>query len=124
MTDREMLELAAKAAELKIVGDVDKMICQPDHRAGGYVIRNDRGGDSCWNPLTDDGDALRLAVKLGLDINQTWKVVLGDDNYPMASVHVSLHDEMFVYELKEFDPCAATRRAIVRAAAEIGRRMT
>ena len=52
-----------------------------------------------WNPLTSDADALRLAVKLGLTI-----VVESDSE-------------------KGKDPYAATRRAIVRAAAEIGRTM-
>lgn len=105
MTDKELLELASKAAGYWIA----------EFNCPCNLPRPD------WNPLTDDGDALRLAVKLNLDINQTWEVVQGDDNYPMASIHVSLNEEMFVYELKESDPCAATRRAIVRAAAEIGK---
>ena len=123
MTDKELLELAAKAAgytlkwgETYLIGN-EEIDCtdlpfvvsgQPDE------------ADWHWNPLYDDGDAFQLAVKLGLDINHTWEVVQGDDNYPMASVHVSLNEEMFVYELKESDSYAATRRAIVRAAAAIG----
>jgi hypothetical protein len=101
MTDRELLELAAKAAGYKIQGDVDYMIVQPDHRKGGYVIRNDRGGDSCWNPLTDDGDALRLAVKLDLFWEQMELFDIYMDN-------------------KQHEP-KNVRRAIVRAAAEIGK---
>ena len=110
MTDIELLEAAAKAAGYLIGGLDDK-----------HIFIDDNGSMYRWNPLTDDGDALRLAVKLRLDINQTWEVVQGDENYPMASVHVSLDEQMFVYELKEFDSYAATRRAIVRGAAEIGR---
>ena len=51
MTDREMLEAAARAAgqERSVAGD---------------LWSNARGMP--WNPLTDDGDALRLAVQLGL----------------------------------------------------------
>lgn len=110
MTDKELLELAAKAAGIEIVGLVDIMIVQPDHRTGGFIIRNDRGGDSCWNPLTDDGDALRLAVKLRMQ--------------PFIGLHttciVQTGDFIFT-EVHNNDPYAATRRAIVRAAAEIGK---
>lgn len=88
MTDRELLELAAKAAGVE-----------------PYEL-HDRWGDcggiekAGWNPLTDDGDALRLAVKLKL-----WT------HSGMGSHH------------NQDDPYAATRRAIVRAAAEIGKAM-
>ena len=85
--DRESLELAAKAAG--VVLDADGSI---DGEIGGM------SGD--WNPLTDDGDALRLAVKLGLFMLRIVKEI----------------------PRKEYDadPYAATRRAIVRAAAELG----
>lgn len=64
-----------------------------------------------WNPLNDDGDALRLAVKLGILLdfvyrNQVWAYSNGDG---------------WLHEFFNDDPYAATRRAIVRAAAEIGR---
>ena len=120
MKDRELLELAAKAAATQIVGLVDQMIAQPDHRTGGFVIRNDRGGDSCWNPLTDDGDALRLAVACGITMQQNFGGVLCYDNPDFADKSQAMVE---VYENKRHDPYAATRRAIVRAAAEIGRSM-
>lgn len=119
MTDKELLELAAKAAEIQIIGLVDKMIVQPDHRTGGFIIRNDRGGDSCWNPLTDDGDALRLAVKLKMDIVYDFDrvmVVYGDGD-------AALTTEYFYDLPTPTDTYAATRRAIVRASAEIGKGM-
>ena len=120
--DRELLELAAKSAGIEIVGLVDKMICQPDHRTGGFIVRNDRGGDSCWNPITDDGDALRLAVKLVLDIEFVWDDV--PEEAAIACVRVTaIGGEACVFEELGFDPSASTRRAIVRAAAEIGREM-
>lgn len=115
MTDKELLELAAKAAGIQIVGEVDKMICQPDHRTGGFIIRNDRGGDSCWNPLTDDGDALRLAVNLKMRFSTVCN--LGDQAVASAT-------DLSIWGCVEDhndDPYAATRRAIVRAAAEIGK---
>jgi len=114
MTDKEMLELAAKAAGIEIVGPVEKFIAQPGHFAGGFVVRNDKGGDSIWNPRTDDGDALRLAVKLSLGVmsaahtQQTcvWRYCQGRD-YEQSAQHLD-------------DPCKATRLAITRAAAKIG----
>ena len=111
--DKELLELAAKAAGIEIIGLVDKMIAQPDHRTGGFIIRNDRGGDSCWNPLTDDGDALRLAVKLGMEVD-IWK----QGNRTIVS-HFIL-SQNHIIETSD-DLYAATRRAIVRAAAELGK---
>lgn len=115
MTDKELLEMAAKAAGIQIVGEVDKMICQPDHRTGGFIIRNDRGGDSCWNPLTDDGDALRLAVNLNLSISTGPCVV--KCNSISGALRGNFIEEDSIYQ----DKYAATRRAIVRAAAEIGK---
>jgi hypothetical protein len=117
MTDKELLELAAKAAGIEIRGPATKFI------ASGVtdldlVIRNDRGGDSVWNPLTDDGDALRLAVELelivSLDFNSDERTVSkwSRETYSM---------QFCIYEPTGNDSCAATRRAIVRAAAEIGK---
>lgn len=62
MNDRELLEMAAKAAMRAGV----KLEC-PDDEDGIYVCRShDRNGHT-WNPRTDEGDALRLAVKIGWD---------------------------------------------------------
>ena len=113
MTDKELLELAAKAAGV----DVENAEW---HEDGYYWMPL---GTRYWNPFVNDGDALRLAVKLNIDLTHSWSVVLGDDNYPMASIHASCNEKDSFYELKESDPYAATRRAIVRAAAEIGKEM-
>jgi hypothetical protein len=94
--DKELLELAAKACGLE--------------EAKMRIEFNQ------WNPLTDDGDALRLAVQLQIIVGRY-------DNYVSAAL---LHDgakEIVIWSHNEKDPYAATRRAIVRAAAEIGRRM-
>jgi hypothetical protein len=56
MKDRELLELAAKACGWVGVPDKWRNICSS-------------GRNTEWNPLTDDGDALRLAVKLGLALS-------------------------------------------------------
>ena len=102
MTDCELLELAAKAA------GVD-WFDEPAAKQGrGLHLKSGR----FWNPLTDDGDALRLAVKCNLDIE------LQEDCVFANGFEVQNHQ---LFEWHKDDPYAATRRAIVRAAAEIGR---
>ena len=106
--DRELLELAAKAAGYEDIGE-------------GYFREKQGGGHYLcfpWNPLTDDGDALRLAVKLELDIFNS-----------CISVRAIHRDKDMGATIKcrgnttQMEPYAATRRAIVRAAAEIGKGM-
>jgi len=106
-TDRELLERAAKAAgiALHFINDQPKEVtehwpCDPTEGP------QEREWD--WNPLTDDGDALRLAVKLGLGVIQ-W----GDE--VVSATHATTNREFS--EIYGSDPFAATRRAIVRAAA-------
>jgi hypothetical protein len=100
-TDRELLELAAKAAGLRI---------ESEPFADGERLRASMDGHwwPVWNPLTDDGDALRLAVALRMYVYQSGVYSC-----------VSCCAGGFV-EDHSTDPNAATRRAIVRAAAEIG----
>lgn len=112
-TDRELLELAAKAAgvALHFVNGNPKEItehwpCDPTEGP------QEREWD--WNPLTDDGDALRLAVKLRLDI---CRPAASDERVCVWVDHMA----DFIEEHEGADPMAAARRAIVRAAAEIGR---
>lgn len=70
MDDKTLLEKAARAAGYVVDGYVDDMIVQPSkEKAGGLVIRNEQGGHNLFNALTDDGDALRLAVDLGLVVD-------------------------------------------------------
>jgi len=86
MNEIELLELAAKACGLE--------------EAKMRIEFNQ------WNPLTDDGDALRLAVKLRINVE------------PVYVWHGPWTNGGTLE-----DPYAATRRAITRAAAEIGRNM-
>lgn len=102
MTDIELLELAALAAGIDA----------PDftHENGTWVYKEPNKKN--WNPLADDGDALRLAVKLGLDVSfyeSAMCVYAGESMEPFTRTP---------------DRYAATRRAIVRAAAEIGKSMS
>lgn len=109
MDDRELLELAAKAAGLIAVDGV-------------YLIARDSSGEPHeWNPLTDDGDALRLAVKLGISFYEGNNE--GAATFAGYYLHTSKQPnrERFCIENHGNDPCAAARLAIVRAAAAIGK---
>jgi len=104
MSNRELLELAAKTAGWGTGPWVWS------ERAGGFIYRVN-GDRVIWNPLTDDGDALRLAVKLRIHVR----------HFP-HDVEAQI-EHRYWREDDGFDPLAATRRAIVRAAAEIGKEM-
>ena len=76
MNDRELLTLAAKAAGIEIDHwRADKMPVVAELFRGHLANYED------WNPLTDDGDALRLAVKLRLS------VILSTDGPVMVMSH-------------------------------------
>lgn len=98
MTDRELLELAAKAA------DID----YEPHKPHVWP----------WNPLDNDGDALRLAV--ALDISVSPGEALARSRW---WVRPQLIKQASVSEKHRGDPQGAVRRSIVRAAAEIGKGM-
>ena len=103
-TDRELLKLAAKAAGIAVVGFVEHVL---DYDSPHYVSQALQIGSSSyetWNPIIHDGDALRLAVRLGFINPGRWP----DPSWLVAA---------------GMDWNTATRRAIVRAAAEIGRQM-
>ena len=98
-SDKELLTLAAKAAG---VGYADK-----DGKFIPFVPET-------WNLLTDDGDALRLAVKLRIELEFY-------DGFEEVFATENTIEAISQTEPYKNDPYAATRRAIVRAAAEIGR---
>lgn len=114
MKGREFLELAAKAAgylECKYFGFVEGV-------EWWQVFDGQRWLN--WNPRDNDGDALRLAVKLRMEIDHN------HPSYETPWVSVREHPMRMCYveDLKdESQRAVATRRAIVRVAAEIGRSM-
>ena len=97
-TDRELLEGAAKGAGYEL------MQFEVGDDAFNDAFRTSSG---YWNPLTDDGDALRLAIDLELD------VMVASVKSVDYSLDLTIEAGTDVY--------AATRRAIVRAAYEIGK---
>ena len=97
MDDRTLLERAAKAAGIDL------------------VIMSRRFKDDfveLWNPLTDDGDALRLAVQLNMHLH------IDFDRPERRDVRAYV-DGADAREVDGDDPYAATRRGIVRAAAAL-----
>lgn len=112
MTDQELLEMAAKAVGIR----------------GRFTENNPEDGAPCyssginvghrvqilWNPLTDDGDALRLAVKLEMQLRL---------RHSENEISIYGAPEGRIDEIVGDDPFSATRRAIVRVAAEIGKSM-
>ncbi len=112
MKDREMLEAAAKAAGIDIHWNA--MVNAGKHPIVNY--RNAYEYDE-WNPLERDGDALRLAVKLGMTIEYTRTlagVYAGMNCWPSGRGDCAATEQ-------SADPNADVRRAIVRAAAALGR---
>ena len=98
--DKRLLELAARAAGMPIHvwGQKGQELVADMSNPAGHKL---------WNPLTDDGDAFRLAVKLRISVEQMAMEVIA---YPAdGTCAIEPNDDRY----------AATRRAIVRAAAAI-----
>lgn len=115
VVDIELLDLAARAAGITLEWWDDTEMLQP-----GYQVPDTKYGHAWkrWDPLLDDGDALRLAVKLGLEVHPSprgcsvlWDVPGGKQVLTVLNSVVGCDSE------------GSTRLAITRAAAEIGRRM-
>lgn len=109
MTDRELLEKAAKAAGLVLLQVPTANQLDADWWAYAATAKPDTAKP--WNPLTDDGDALRLAVKLGIQPHYS-------DFTGNAYVRWDRGEKTDAVYGPD-DPYAATRRAIVRAAAAL-----
>ena len=114
-TDRELLELAAKAA------DIDWCAYHPDRVDNCSLCLQPNG--RIWNPLVDDGDALRLLAAMP----SLWSLSL-KFGAPTVEMNVwwGTGGEKTNKIAREFagdgaDVAAAIRRAIVRAAADVGR---
>lgn len=118
MTDAELLKLAAVAA--------GKPHEYNTFWNGLYIKRRDASGEywdsgSLWNPLNINGDALELVVALGLTVNTNCT-----DEYSAKFTSCFKYNDVglevcSVRQDHGDDALAATRRAIVIAAAEIGK---
>lgn len=110
LNDREMLELAAKATGLRVRWH------ESSHYGATMEIMEDESGGPPWNPLTDDGDLIRLESALEMsvlwfsdrvEVAEYKKRVLCTERYSSFSG----------------DRHAARRAASVRAAATVGKFM-
>lgn len=128
--DRELLEHAAKAIDL----DYDESASIPHPVSGAFfgLWKTFEGeppehARRYWNPLTDDGDALRLAADLGLAVvpypiyARPKHSVIAKRYEKSQAVYRGEVKQVEVIEVYGEDAARSTRRAIVRAAAEIGR---
>lgn len=106
MTDRELLEKAAKSAKIptRWAEDLKGFIYDVDY---GYSPRE------MWSPLKDDGDAFRLAVSLNI-----WPVRQEDRPTIVVQKGSACFDDLVSEPIGD-DVCASVRRAIVRAAAAL-----
>lgn len=108
MTDRELLEAAARAVGYQPYDDTEMFT-----DAAGDVVT--------FDPLNDDGDALRLAMTLNIDVQfntdddeQTTSVIAPSPERPGSGEGWSFTEGW------RDDKGFATRRAIIHAAAAIG----
>lgn len=110
MNDRELLELAAKAAGVKLFWK-SKPMKDEDGYIFHQVFAQLEGQTREWSPLTDGGDALALAHQLKIDI-------FIKDSYACCGMPDS-DDYVFV----EDPSLKGVYKAITTAAAEIGRNL-
>lgn len=108
MTDRELLEMAARAAGIDRFSfdGHDDYIVDPSYiDADGFPV--------VWDPLTDDGDAARLEAACKIDICWGDDCVSAQHEWPIIDVVEAFIDH-------GGDKQKARRYATVRAAAAIG----
>lgn len=116
-TDRELLELAAKAYWGDEIDDVCSIRWLEIDQCIGYTHgenqdHNGQDVELCWNPRDNDGDSFRLLNSLELELRHVH-----------GAAHAGLAGRFWCTEswFPSDDKHAATRRAVLRAAAEIGR---
>lgn len=108
LTDRELLELAAKAAGMPAPYD--------EHGVFSAWVGDPVHGH-WWDPLESDSDALRLAMKLGICI----QFIPQCDTVQVYQERSTTGEPFNVHVAGLGD--IETRRVITQAAAEIGKAM-
>ena len=112
MTDREMLELAAKAGGISGYRYSENFSCMAhwNESDGGWF-------DACglWSSLRDDGDAFRLAARLNMDIeiNEFFVIVYCPSELDCIRIELEIKEEKM----------KTARLAITIAAAKAGKEM-
>lgn len=112
-TEREEYELAALAAGVvfQLRNGLPHLYTPSKHKTAFHAATDWK----LWNPKSDPGDSLRLAVKLEMTIDTSFN----------SSTAMPYGRGIFIEEKhrNNNDPLAATMLAIFRAAVEIGRAM-
>jgi hypothetical protein len=107
MTDSELTAAAARAAGIELEPD-------SDHPDGSHWMKSGTclpDGQCVWHPLRNDAHAFRLAVKLELRVGAGATMIHVDKFYDERRI--------VTQNIVAGDIYAATRRAIVRAAAAL-----
>lgn len=112
-TDRELLELAAKACGLHIKA---QQIDADDVFEALVVGKKNTRERIKWNPLTDDGDCARMEAALRIECKWEERRVIAQSKMHICAYHSSYSDHAG-------DKRAARRMASVRVAAAIGKDM-
>ena len=122
-TDKELLELAAKAmgytltwCEEYIIGDDEVDFIDMSYVVSGQPDE----ADWCWSPLEDDGDCARMEAELELEIYWFISCVRVESYLKDGDTDVCINE---YFANHNNDKNAARRLASTRVAAEIGRAM-
>ena len=121
MTDKEMLEFAARAEGYA------RMVYRDDVP---YVSLDMNGDDFvAWNPRTSSGDNFDLAAKLGISIEHDASIQVDYSDEMGGEYALGVHawvvkdDLIEAKEIYGDDRCDTARLAVLRVAAEIGKRI-
>ena len=106
MSDRELMEFAARA-----VGYVPAQIYS--EKTKSLIWASVSGFPTAWKPLVDNADAFELMVNLKMS------VLVGDEGIRVNAPNLEFQLGIPVEE----DLFSSTRKAIVMAAAEIGKKL-
>lgn len=121
--DRELLGLAAKAAGINFWWHNSGRPMQTVHYLSGNPDDDGLDKDIEWNPLLSDADAFALAVETELRFSCKRESDPFEKNVSVAFGPYSPNQVRVVEKHYGGNFRQATRRVVVRAAAEIGRRM-
>ena len=114
MHDEDILALAARAAGVDFDGYDAEQNCLYKNHTTSYGP-----GKSYWDPLGWEKDSLNLAVKLRIEISFSCEA----SRYVACSYWIPWEGPGQVTEVMGDSPLESTQRAIVLAAAEIGKHL-
>lgn len=117
MDDHELLEMAAKAVGFEVLPNIETLGEGVWIAAKYRSIFSDEHPEYLWNPLADDGDALRLAVRLCMSVSAGPCVASAN------TISGALRGVFPKEDTISQGQGRAVRRVIVIAAADIGRNM-